>query len=380
MRNLLIYLVNCLVIKAFTSGVLPGSRRMLPYKGMTMRIASDVSVNFILGPPLAGKGTQAANLVKEFGVVHLSAGDLLRAERESGSDVASLIEGYITMGSIVPAKITLDLIRKAMMKSGASRFVIDGFPRNFDNLQAWEDNMSDISVDSCIFLDVPEEELRKRLVLRAKTDGRSDDNLETLEKRLQTFHKSTMPVVHKFQNNDQLDYIFANVRSIDSVYSDLKKKFQIFIKIDILNKTKKLLDASDKGDWIKYDLLCSNSSISGGCVCSGSSSSYKKDICDTLIKAKTRQSTISSPSVRLIDRTATVTYVRIIQTNHLDNKIDHADNNAIHHHHNHEIWKCVETRVWNVDSNGSWLCIHSQLDTPIKISGHSSTSTNSDKG
>ena len=88
----------------------------------------------------SGKGTQCAKLVEEYGVIHLSAGDLLRAERNSGSKVANEINEHIKNGSIVPVKITVGLIKKAMqghMKNGNYVFVIDGFPRNKDNYDGW---------------------------------------------------------------------------------------------------------------------------------------------------------------------------------------------------------------------------------------------------
>merc|ERR1719410_3239303 len=96
------------------------------------------NVVFVLGGPGAGKGTQCANLVNEFGLVHLSAGDLLRAERNSGSKDAELINNYIKEGKIVPVAITVGLIKKAMnnlmSNEGKYVFIIDGFPRNYDNL------------------------------------------------------------------------------------------------------------------------------------------------------------------------------------------------------------------------------------------------------
>ena len=92
-------------------------------------------VSFVLGGPAAGKSTQCQKLVEEYGCVHLSAGDLLREERASGSETAELIESYIKEGAIVPVEITLNLIKKAMEQSTANRFLIDGFPRNEDNLQ-----------------------------------------------------------------------------------------------------------------------------------------------------------------------------------------------------------------------------------------------------
>lgn len=99
-------------------------------------------VVFVLGGPGAGKGTQCAKLVDEFGFVHLSAGDLLRRERDSGSEKAELIKSYIKEGQIVPVAITVGLIKSEMqtqMKDGKFVFVIDGFPRNYDNLTGWQE-------------------------------------------------------------------------------------------------------------------------------------------------------------------------------------------------------------------------------------------------
>ncbi|ETO36623.1 hypothetical protein RFI_00439 [Reticulomyxa filosa] len=97
-------------------------------------------VVFVLGGPGAGKGTQCQKIVDEFGIVHLSAGDLLREEKNSGSKDAELINHYIAEGKIVPVEITIGLIKKAMqanMAKGKYTFVIDGFPRNHDNLNGW---------------------------------------------------------------------------------------------------------------------------------------------------------------------------------------------------------------------------------------------------
>eukprot|EP00965_Chrysotila_dentata_P154833 5116566-Pleurochrysis_carterae.AAC.1 len=95
-------------------------------------------VFFVLGGPGAGKGTQCAKIVEEFGYVHLSAGDLLRAERKSGSAQAELIESYITEGKIVPVEITVKLLLAAIKKDGGKRFLVDGFPRNTNNLSGWQ--------------------------------------------------------------------------------------------------------------------------------------------------------------------------------------------------------------------------------------------------
>ncbi|CAM9940082.1 unnamed protein product, partial [Hapterophycus canaliculatus] len=118
-------------------------------------------VVFVLGGPGSGKGTQCEIIagVEALGYVHLSAGDLLRAERNSGSDLAGMINDFIREGKIVPAEVTVGLLRKAMASSGKSRFLIDGFPRNPDNLAAWEASTAGGAVifDFALFLDCPEE-------------------------------------------------------------------------------------------------------------------------------------------------------------------------------------------------------------------------------
>ena len=97
-----------------------------------MELKEKVTCYFVLGGPGSGKGTMCTNLVNEYGFVHLSAGDLLREERDSGSQQAELINQIILEGKIVPVEITVNLIKKAMLKNGweAQKFLIDGFPRN----------------------------------------------------------------------------------------------------------------------------------------------------------------------------------------------------------------------------------------------------------
>lgn len=87
--------------------------------------------------PGSGKGTNCSKIVSEFGCVHLSAGDLLREERQSGSELAEMINTYIAEGKIVPAEVTVRLLKAAMEKSASNKFLVDGFPRDTANLQCW---------------------------------------------------------------------------------------------------------------------------------------------------------------------------------------------------------------------------------------------------
>lgn len=144
-------------------------------------------VIFVLGGPGAGKGTQCANIVRDYGFVHLSAGDLLRLERNSGSKDAELINNYIKDGQIVPVAITVGLLKKAIeanMAEGRVNFLVDGFPRNKDNLDGWKEVMGDSAhVHFVLFFDCPEDVMEARLIERGKTSGRADDNIESIKKR-----------------------------------------------------------------------------------------------------------------------------------------------------------------------------------------------------
>lgn len=116
-------------------------------------------VVFVLGGPGAGKGTQCSNIVSKFGFVHLSAGDLLRAERnEPDSRFGELIDTHIKNGTIVPVEITCKLIQNAMEASAANRFLIDGFPRNKDNMNGWDSTIGDqVDLLFVLFLDCHED-------------------------------------------------------------------------------------------------------------------------------------------------------------------------------------------------------------------------------
>ncbi|TNM97958.1 hypothetical protein fugu_014204 [Takifugu bimaculatus] len=157
-------------------------------------------VVFVLGGPGAGKGTQCSKIVEKYSFTHLSAGDLLREERaREGSEYGGLIATYIKEGKIVPVEITISLLKKAMedtMKKDEQkfRFLIDGFPRNEDNLQGWKKAMDDnADVKFVLFFDCSNEVCINRCLERGKNSGRTDDNRESLNKRIQTYLQSTRP-------------------------------------------------------------------------------------------------------------------------------------------------------------------------------------------
>ncbi|XP_061746491.1 UMP-CMP kinase isoform X2 [Nerophis ophidion] len=188
-------------------------------------------VVFVLGGPGAGKGTQCAKIVENYNYTHLSAGDLLRAERaRDGSEFGQLISSFIKEGKIVPVEITINLLRKAMQETMQKdeqkyRFLIDGFPRNEDNLQGWKSVMDGkADVRFVLFFDCSNEVCITRCLERGKSSGRTDDNRESLEKRIQTYLLSTRPIIELYEKDGKVRCVDAS-HSVEEVFADVKRVF-----------------------------------------------------------------------------------------------------------------------------------------------------------
>lgn len=182
-------------------------------------------VIFVLGPPGAGKGTQCAKIVEHFGFQHLSAGDLLRQERNSGSKDGDLISHHIKEGQIVPVEITLRLLEKAMYARPMHKFLIDGFPRNEDNLSGWNAVMpSKVNLKFVLFIECTEDICVKRILERGKASGRTDDNRESLVKRFKTYIDSTAPIIDHYKQQNLVRSISGEPEP-DQVFEKVKELF-----------------------------------------------------------------------------------------------------------------------------------------------------------
>ncbi|PIC45970.1 hypothetical protein B9Z55_005812 [Caenorhabditis nigoni] len=189
------------------------------------------NVVFVLGPPGSGKGTICAKIQENLGYVHLSAGDLLRAERQrEGSEFGALIEQHIRNGSIVPVEITCALLENAMNNSGdAKGFLVDGFPRNEDNLQGWNKQMTGKAlVQFVLFLSCPVPICIQRCLNRGQ--GRTDDNEESLKKRVETYNRQTFPIIEHFEKNGLVREVKSE-RSVEEIYADVVEVFNQAAKV-----------------------------------------------------------------------------------------------------------------------------------------------------
>jgi UMP-CMP kinase len=189
--------------------------------------ATKPKVLFVLGGPGVGKGTQCTKIVENFpDWAHISAGDCLRAERNNpDSKDGETINNCIKEGKIVPVAITVKLLQKAMAAQvGKTCFLIDGYPRNLDNVTGWEENVGDqAKVCGVLFYDATEEELEKRLLGRGQ--GRDDDNIEAIKKRFTTYQSDTKPIVDLYRERNQVISI-DGMKAIEEVWESTKKCIQ----------------------------------------------------------------------------------------------------------------------------------------------------------
>jgi len=185
-----------------------------------------VNVIFVLGGPGSGKGTNCTKIADKFGYCHLSAGDLLREERNSGSQLADMINNTIRAGNLVSSEVTVDLLHNAIQKSASQKFLIDGFPRNSQNLAQWDIVMNKTThVEFVLFLDCPEEEMMVRLLERGKTSGRNDDNRESILKRFKTYTELTQPIIEHFRELNKVRLVRSD-QDPEHVFDDICNFFQ----------------------------------------------------------------------------------------------------------------------------------------------------------
>jgi adenylate kinase len=181
----------------------------------------------LLGPPGAGKGTQAKRLEELYGLKQLSTGDMLRSEIASGSDLGKKVEGILASGDLVSDDIMVEMIAHRIAKSDCEKgFILDGFPRTVAQAEALDDMLKNHKLDlECVIeMQVDENALYARIEKRASEDGsRADDNVEVMKNRLQVYKDLTAPIIpyYKAKNMikvvDGMESIETVAKNIDSI-------------------------------------------------------------------------------------------------------------------------------------------------------------------
>ena len=180
----------------------------------------------IFGGPGSGKGTQSDLLIEEYGLFHISTGEVLRDQISRGTELGKIADSFISGGNLIPDDLMISILGKVLDENAdkvANGVIFDGFPRTIDQAKALttllvERNMK---LNVVIGLEVADEELTKRLIKRGQDSGRSDDNAETIKKRLDVYHNQTSPLRDFYINEGVYAAIEGN-GSIADIFADIK--------------------------------------------------------------------------------------------------------------------------------------------------------------
>ncbi len=212
----------------------------------------------LLGPPGAGKGTQAMNLVDQYGLVHVSTGDLFRANIKNNTDLGKKVKAYLSSGKLVPDELTIALVWDRLDQEDTKKgYLLDGFPRTIAQAQALDRGLEERGekIDGAVCIDVPSEVLIERLAGRrvcpecgasyhikdnppkkegicdrcgAALEQRKDDTEETVKDRIDVYHKNTEPLIDFYQKQDKLIKINGN-QGVDQVSQEIYKALDPFV-------------------------------------------------------------------------------------------------------------------------------------------------------
>ena len=180
----------------------------------------------IFGAPGSGKGTQSDKMIAKYGFKHISTGDVLRNEIKNGTELGKTAKGYIDNGQLIPDDLMVNILASVYDSFGKEHegVIFDGFPRTIPQAEALKKMLAERGhkVAAMIELDVPEDELMKRLILRGKQSGRSDDNEDTIKKRLTVYHNQTAPLIDWYEKED-IHHHINGLGDLDRIFADICK-------------------------------------------------------------------------------------------------------------------------------------------------------------
>jgi adenylate kinase len=175
----------------------------------------------IFGAPGSGKGTQSNKMIEKYGFGHISTGDVLRNEIKNGTELGKTAKGYIDNGQLIPDDLMVNILASVYDTFGSDHkgVIFDGFPRTTPQAEALKKMLSERGhkIAAMIELDVPEEELMARLINRGKESGRSDDNEETIKKRLNVYHTQTSPLIDWYEK-EGVHYHVKGIGTLEEIF------------------------------------------------------------------------------------------------------------------------------------------------------------------
>ena len=180
----------------------------------------------IFGAPGSGKGTQSEKLIEEYGLFHISTGDVLREQIARGTELGKTADSYISKGQLIPDELMVDILANVLDSHEEAKkgVIFDGFPRTIAQAEALTRMLAErgTQVDVVLGLEVEEQELIDRLLKRGQVSGRSDDNLETIKSRLDVYHNQTTPL-KDYYIEEQKYYAIHGMGSVEEIFARIEK-------------------------------------------------------------------------------------------------------------------------------------------------------------
>ncbi|MDR0521801.1 MAG: adenylate kinase [Planctomycetaceae bacterium] len=177
-----------------------------------------------IGPPGSGKGTQAVNIIKKYKPVHLSTGDMLRAARAAKTEIGLQADKYMSSGQLVPDDVIVGIISERLKQEDCQAgYLLDGFPRTIAQAEALDKMLAEkkTPLDAVLELQVPDDELFRRLAERAEKEGRSDDTPEVIKNRLKVYNEQTSPLLAYYGKKNLLKS-FNGLGTVEEVFARIE--------------------------------------------------------------------------------------------------------------------------------------------------------------
>ena len=179
-----------------------------------------------LGPPGAGKGTQAVTIAKEKNLAHISTGDMLREHVSNKTELGKIAKTLLDEGKLVPDSLVIEMLQERLLSNDCiNGAILDGFPRTIAQAESLDKISEEFKISKVVVFEADRDELIKRILNRGETSGRSDDTEESVSVRLEVYENDTAPLIEHYEQRNLVSKINA-VGEVENIYNLILKEFE----------------------------------------------------------------------------------------------------------------------------------------------------------